>query len=202
MEKFVQKDDRTLRFARLEDAAILREIYAPYIEMPVSFEYEVPSLEEFRKRIEDRIYTYPYLVLCENDVPFAYAYASRYKERAAYQWDVELSVYVKQNVRRAGAGSILYRALLELLEMQGVRNAFAIIGYPNEGSKMLHRRFNFRPVGIQYRAGYKCGAWHDVLIYQREFDNFTHDPQPIVPISEFSWEEIEPVLKRAFEAIK
>ena len=187
--------DLTLRFATLEDAEALLEIYAPYISQPVTFEYEVPPLEEFRHRIIERIAFYPYLVMEADGAPVGYAYASRYKARPGYQWDVELSVYVDQNCRGRGVG----RKLLTLLKMQGVRNAFGIVSMPNVGSMHLHRKMGFRVVGIQYRAGYKCGEWHDVLIFQKEMGDFDAEPQPIIPVAAFEPSTIESVLKGALD---
>ena len=191
--------DLTLRFATLEDAEALLEIYAPYISQPVTFEYEVPPLEEFRHRIIERIAFYPYLVMEADGAPVGYAYASRYKARPGYQWDVELSVYVGQNCRGRGVGRKLYAALLTLLKMQGVRNAFGIVSMPNVGSMHLHRKMGFRVVGIQYRAGYKCGEWHDVLIFQKEMGDFDAEPQPIIPVAAFEPSTIESVLKGALD---
>lgn len=191
--------DLSMRFATLEDAEALLEIYAPYIEMPVTFEYEVPTLEEFRHRIVERIAFYPYLVLEFDGRPVGYAYASRYKMRPGYQWDVELSIYVDQNCRGKGAGRKLYSALLTLLKMQGVRNAFGIVSMPNVGSMHLHRKMGFRVVGIQYRSGYKCGEWHDVLEFQKELGDYSGEPAPLTPIAAFDPEEIEAVLTAALE---
>ncbi|MEG1750426.1 MAG: N-acetyltransferase family protein [Raoultibacter sp.] len=179
-----KSDALCLRLATPADAEVLRAIYAPYIERPVTFEYEVPSVEEFRTRIAERCLLYPYLVLEENGHPVAYAYASRYKLRAAYQWDVELSVYVTDGCFGKGCGRTLYTALLSILEAQGVRNVFGIVGMPNEKSKQLHASFGFSKVGVQLCAGYKCGEWHDVLIYQKSIGSFDEAPMPIIPITE------------------
>ncbi|MEF9842089.1 MAG: N-acetyltransferase family protein [Raoultibacter sp.] len=179
-----ESDALHLRLATPADATALQAIYAPYIERPVTFEYDVPSVEEFRSRIAERCSLYPYLILEENGHPLAYAYASRYKPRAAYQWDVELSVYVTDGCFGKGCGRTLYTALLAILEAQGVRNVFGIVGMPNEKSKKLHASFGFSQVGVQLRAGYKCGAWHDVLIYQKSIGSFDEAPMPIIPITE------------------
>lgn len=191
------KGDLSLRFATLEDAEALLVIYAPYIDQPVTFEYEVPPVEEFRQRIVERIGFYPYLILEENGTALGYAYASRYKTRPGYQWDVELSIYIDQNYHGRGAGRTLLTALLELLKLQGVRNAFSIVSMPNVGSMRLHRKLDFRVVGIQYRAGYKCGEWHDVLIFQKELGDFEGEPQSITPVSALESDVIEAALARA-----
>ncbi|MEF9925135.1 MAG: N-acetyltransferase family protein [Raoultibacter sp.] len=189
-----------LRLATPADAQALQAIYAPYIAQAVTFEYDVPSVEEFRTRIAQRYLRYPYLILEEEGQPLAYAYASLYKQRAAYQWDVELSVYVTQGCAKKGCGRILYTALLAILEAQGVRNAFGIVGMPNENSKRLHAALGFAQVGVQLRAGYKCGAWHDVLIYQKSIGSFDTPPAPIIPMVDLDEAVIAPLLAAALHA--
>ncbi len=201
MKPFVQKGELSLRFASVCDAPLLREIYAPYVQMPVSFEYELPSVEEFSRRIHERSGLYPYIVLSRNNEPIGYAYASRFKLRGAYQWDVELSIYVGQHARGCKAGTVMLTALLEVLKQQGVRNAFSVIGGENKGSAALHEKLGFELVGVQKRAAYKCGAWHDTCMYQKDFDNFSFDPDPITPVSELDQASVEAAFADALDLI-
>jgi phosphinothricin acetyltransferase len=91
-----------------------------------------------------------------------YAYASRHRERRAYQWSVDVSCYVHRDFRRRGAGQRLYRRLLAILRRQGFFNAYAGIALPNEASVRLHERMGFRPIGVYANVGYKQGGWRDV----------------------------------------
>ena len=117
----------TLRQARLEDAQAILDIYAPYIRNTnITFEYEVPTLPEFRKRMEEIMEGYPYLICEINGAAAGYAYAHRYKERAAYQWDAELSVYLDERYARRGIGRAFYTALMEILKEQNVRNVYGM----------------------------------------------------------------------------
>lgn len=129
----------TIRFAAPDDAAALLRIYAQYIETPITFEYTLPSEEEFARRIRDIQAVYPYLVYIEDGEVLGYAYAHRFQERAAYQWGAELSVYLDRGCVSHGIGSQLYTLLLELLRLQNVRTAYALVTLPNTKSEALHR---------------------------------------------------------------
>lgn len=172
----------SLRFAQPRDAAACRLIYAPYIETTVTFETALPSVEEFAARLQNYGAVYPWLLAEEEGQPLAYAYAHRAQERAAYDWNAELSVYVSQHARGRGLGTRLYGALLALLEQQGVRNAYGVIALPNDASQALHDKLGFRPLGIYHRTGYKHGRWCDVIWYERQLGSFDEAPQPLRPI--------------------
>ena len=156
----------TIRPARPEDGAALLAIYAPYVEKTwVSFECAVSTEEEFRRRIETFSRDYPYLVYEEAGEILGYAYAHRHMEREAYQWNAELSVYVREDRGRQGIGAALYKALIPMLRAQGLVNLYAIISLPNPGSEAIHRRFGFRKLGLYPKMGFKMGGWRDVVEY-------------------------------------
>ena len=155
-----------LRFAVPDDAEALRAIYAQYIDTSVTFEYELPTAEEFRRRIEDISAEYPYLVWEEDGVPLGYAYAHRFHERAAYQWSIELSIYLAPDARGKGLGRKLYAALIDLIRLQGARTAYGRVTHPNEPSESFHRAMGFREAGVIHNAGWKNGAWHDVTTFE------------------------------------
>lgn len=173
-----------IRFATPDDAAALLAIYAPYIGTPVTFEYDIPSLEEFRRRIETISGEYPYLVWEEDGVILGYAYAHRHMERAAYQWNAELSVYLDMNARGRGLGTKLYTVLIELLKQQGIRNVFGCVTLPNEQSEALHRAMGFALVGKYSMAGYKNGLWRDVGWFQKQIAAYDDHPAPLIRFSE------------------
>lgn len=179
-------DQARIRLARPEkDAAALLDIYAPYVrDTPVSFECEVPPLEDFTRRIQGIAQDYPYLVCEINHTIAAYAYAHRHKERAAYAWNAELSVYVSPAFIRRGLGSALYNALMALLKLQGVLNVYGIVTLPNPASERLHERLGFRRVGVYRKTGYKLGAWHDVACFEKNIRPYGPRPQPLLPLAQ------------------
>ncbi len=168
-----------LRIARAEDAEGILAIYAPIVrETTISFELEPPTVEEMRGRIETTLARLPWLV-CESDGGIAgYAYASRHRERAAYQWSVDVSVYVAEQRRRQGLGSRLYTPLLGMLEDLGYYSALAGIALPNPASVGLHEAMGFRSIGIYRNIGYKLGAWRDVGWWQKQLCEYGDDPEP------------------------
>jgi phosphinothricin acetyltransferase len=152
-----------IRLAVDRDAGAIADIYAPFVESSaISFETEVPSAEEIRRRVQETTATYPWLVCVCGDTVAGYAYATKHRVRAAYQWSVETSVYVQGSFRRAGVGRGLYTSLFSILAAQGFVNAYAGITLPNDSSVALHEAVGFRPVGVYRKIGYKTGAWHDV----------------------------------------
>jgi phosphinothricin acetyltransferase len=157
-----------IRIASAADAGSLLEIYRPYVtESAVSFELEPPSITEFSRRVSRTLERTPWL-LCEIGATIAgYAYASPHRERAAYQWCVEVSAYVRPDFRRAGVARALYEALFRVLMLQGFVNAYAGITLPNEPSARFHEALGFRPVGIYHQIGFKLDRWHDVAWYER-----------------------------------
>lgn len=131
----------TIRPANLSDAQAIQTIYAPYVEKTaITFEYEVPSVQEFEKRISKTLEKYPYLVAEENGQVLGYAYASTYYARTAYDWTTELSIYLHEDARGRGFGSQLYDALEEELEKRGFLRFLACIAVPNEAS-IASRRY-------------------------------------------------------------
>jgi len=160
----------TIRNADPErDAAACAAIYAPSVEDdPTSFEERAPSAEEMAARIEKVQPTHPWLVAERGGEVVGYAYACPHRERTAYRWSVDVSVYVAAGERGRGHGNALYGALFERLREQGFRMAFAGITLPNPASVALHKSFGFRQVGTSHQVGWKHGAWRDVGWFQVE----------------------------------
>lgn len=138
-----------IRSARIEDAADLVAIYAPYVEKTaITFETEVPTVEAFASRIEKTLEKFPYLVAVEEGKIVGYAYASTYYARAAYDWTVEFSVYVQKEARGKGIGNLLYTALEEELTVRGFKNFLACIALPNPASIALHEKKGYQQVNV------------------------------------------------------
>jgi phosphinothricin acetyltransferase len=174
----------TIRLATADDAAQVQAIYAPYCHTPISFELEPPPVSEMRQRIEKVLPDYPWLVLEEAGSIRAYAYASRHRERAAYAWSIDTSVYVHPDERRRGLGRALYGSLFALLPLQGYVSAYAGVTLPNPASVGLHEAMGFRQVGVYEKVGFKCGAWYDVVWLQRLLQPCPAEPGPVKSMAE------------------
>ena len=189
------------RFAAPADSAALLAIYGQYLDTPTTFECVLPSEEEFAGRITAFGGTYPYLVWEEDGRIRGYAYAHRQAERAAYQWNAELSVYLDRDCTGRGVGRRLYSALVDILRLQGIRTVYGCVTLPNEKSEGLHRTMGFHKLGTYHSAGYKCGAWHDVAWFERPIAPYDQDPAPIRSIGEIPAETLAEILRR-YEAGK
>ncbi len=175
----------TIRLATAADARQAAEIYAPSVAgATTSFEIEPPSEAEMAGRIAAAADFAPWLVCEEDGVLAGYAYAARHRERAAYRWCVDVSVYIRDGMRRAGLGRALYTSLLALLRLQGFCAAHAGITLPNPASVGLHESLGFRPVGVYPKVGFKCGAWHDVGWWQLELRERVGEPPTILSMDE------------------
>jgi L-amino acid N-acyltransferase YncA len=170
-----------IRLAAAEDAAAVAKIYAPAVRgSAISFELDPPDTAEMAGRIRITMERTPWLVCVDGDEVTGYAYASRHRDRPAYQWSVEVSAYVRRGRRRNGAGRALYSALFEVLRLQGFRSAYAGITLPNPASVGLHAALGFTHAGLFHNIGYKDGAWHDVA--WMELTLLPHVAEPPVPV--------------------
>jgi len=168
-----------IRLATLDDASGVQAIYAPIVrETAISFELEPPTVAEMEQRIVKTLEHLPWLVCERRGNILGYVYASQHRTRAAYQWSVDVSVYVHPNARRLGVGQALYRSLFALLVLQGFYNAYAGITLPNPASVGLHESLEFQPVGVYRAVGYKLGAWHDVGWWQLTLQSPVSPPNP------------------------
>jgi len=174
-----------IRLASDRDARAIADIYAPFVESSAtSFETEAPSADEIRRRVQETTVTHPWLVCVCGDSVAGYAYATKHRVRAAYQWSVEVSVYVHGSFRRAGVGRGLYTSLFAILAAQGFVHAYAGITLPNDSSVALHESLGFRPVGVYRTIGYKAGAWHDVGWWHLTVKDPPASPQPPVLLAD------------------
>lgn len=175
----------TIRLATPADAEAILAIYAPYITgSTITFEYEVPSIVAFTERIQTIQQQLPYLVAEVDGRVLGYAYASKHRDRTAYQWSVESSVYVHPDGHRQGIARSLYIALFDRLRRQGYYNVYAGITLPNLKSEAFHQSMGFLPVGIYEHIGYKMGAWHSVAWFQLTLQPYRLDPPAPVSITQ------------------
>ena len=176
-----------LSTARPSDAARLVEIYAPYVtDTAITFEYEVPSVEEFRSRIEKTLEKYPYIVAEQNGRILGYTYASAFARRAAYNWSVELSIYLDMEIRRQGIGGRLYQAMEEILKEMHILNMNACISWPKaedeyltKNSVQFHEHMGFRLAGESHDSGYKFGRWYNVVWMEKMIGDHPENPKPV-----------------------
>lgn len=187
--------DTTLRLAHPDDVASIRRIYAPYVEeTAITFATTTPSVDELETKLSKTLTQYPWLV-CEreDDGVVGYAYAGPLRERDAYQWATELSVYVDEGAQGNGYGSRLYEALLRLLEQQGYASAYGVVTLPNPASVALHESLGFEKVGHFDDVGYKDGVWHDVGWWRLRLSN-PSAPDPPLPLTELPDERVDDAL--------
>lgn len=176
----------TIRMANPADAQALLNIYAPYvINTAITFEYDVPSVEEFASRIAHTLEKYPYLIAEEGENILGYAYASPFHDRPAYDWAVETSIYVDQNIKHRGIGRKLHDALESTLREQGILNMNACIAYPPEEDEHLdknsvefHAHMGYRLVGEFYKCGYKFNRWYNMVWMEKMIGEHLSDQKP------------------------
>lgn len=167
-----------VRPATPDDAADIAAIYAPYVGgTAISFETKAPDAAEMARRMAAADDLYPWLVACDEEGVQGYAYACAFRERPAYRFSVETSVYVTDGSVRRGVGTSLYAALFPVLEAQGFTQAIAAITLPSPSSVPLHERFGFRRVGTYEEVGFKLGEWRSVGLWQRALAPLSNPPE-------------------------
>jgi len=191
-----------IRFADpAADAEKILAIYAPYIEKTaITFETVVPDAAAFEVRVRSIAAQFPYLVMELDGEMIGYAYAHRQAERAAFDWNAELSIYLKEGFTGRGLGMPLYRLLEELLAMQGYVNFYGVITGSNAGSIAMHEKMGYRIIGRHEKTGFKFGQWHDTLWLHRR----VHDgvPGAIVPIHALDGGAVRREIESAQEKIE
>ncbi len=189
-----------LRFALPSDAEALLEIYRPYVEeTTISFETETPSLPVFRRRMEEISARFPYIVLEESGEILGYAYAHPFHERAAFDWTLETTVYVRRDARGRGIGAALYRSLLALLTAQGAVTACAVVTVPNDPSVAFHQTMGFTQEGVLPHVGFKLDRWCGITYLCRRLNDGVPAPGPLRGVWELEKTEIESIFAKALE---
>jgi L-amino acid N-acyltransferase YncA len=174
----------SLHLATPAEAGCL-DIYRPFVEgSHTTFETEVPSLDDFAQRIASTLEVRPWIVADDAGKIAGYAYASPIKDRIAYQWTVEVAIYVASDARRRGVGRVLYGALFRVLAGQGFVNAVGIIALPNDASIALHESLGFEKIAHLRQIGFKLGAWHDTTWWQKRLASPPVQPVPPRPLVE------------------
>ncbi|WP_114792830.1 N-acetyltransferase family protein [Niabella yanshanensis] len=173
----------------------IRDIYAPFVRDGfVTFETQVPDKDNFAERIAQYTQKYPWLVMEENGMVLGYAYASAYRERIAYQWVVECSVYIHASHRKRGIAAKLYEALFEILRLQGLYKVYAVITVPNPQSVGFHEKMGFKWFATYENVGYKAGKWCHVGWWQLTLtepdDSIPSAPTPFPQLDQLTVDKI------------
>lgn len=184
--------DVSIRMATEADTEEILEIYSPYVtDTAITFEYDIPSVVEFSRRIKDTLQMYPYIVALEEKHIVGYAYASAFKERAAYNWAVETTIYLKQECRGNGLGKKLYLTLEDILKRQNIINLNACIAYTSiedvhldNSSIAFHEHLGYSKVAHFTKCGYKFGTWYDMIWMEKMLGEHPDSPDPVIPIAE------------------
>lgn len=186
--------DHIIRLATISDSEAILKIYAPYIKnTAITFETEVPAVGEFSCRIETICKQYPYLIYEINHNVVGYAYASKHRERAAYAYDVDVSIYILPRYHGSGIAYKLYDCLFKMLKELGYYNAYAGYTVPNDKSMYFHQKFGFVPIGTHHKTGYKLGKWHDVTWLEKVINEHSNKPAMIKSIGELSNEYLNEI---------
>lgn len=178
----------TVRNAALEDGERILEIYGHYVQnTAITFEYETPSLEKFKRRMEKTMERYPYLVIVKDGRIEGYAYAGPFVGRAAYDWACETTIYLDHSAQKCGMGRKLYAALENALHDMGVLNLYACIGFPEKSDEYLttnsadfHAHLGFVKVGEFHKCGYKFRRWYNMIWMEKTIGKHQEEQSPII----------------------
>ena len=194
-----------IRIASPADAEALRSIYAPYVEnTAITFEYEVPSLEDFQLRIRRTLQRYPYLAAERDGEILGYAYTGAFVGRAAYDWAAETSIYLREDMRKQGLGRRLYQALEDISRAQNITNLYACIAWPERedayltrNSVQFHAHMGYGEAGRFQKCGYKFGRWYDMVWMEKMLAGHPDVPQPLRSFPELGEEELREILQKS-----
>jgi phosphinothricin acetyltransferase len=184
--------DVIIREAKLEDVKDLVDIYAYYVkDTAITFEYEVPSLEEFSERMRHINEKYPYFVIEENGQILGYSYAHEYYGRAAYDWCVEMTIYLRKDAKGRGLGKLLYTKMEQALKMMNIKNLYSCIATVNRecpfltnASVYFHKALGFKKCAQFDSCGYKFGQWFDMIWMVKIIGDHEKNPQKVKKFSE------------------
>ena len=195
----MKKENISVRIASPDDAAKILSIYAPYVRNTViTFEYEVPSLEEFTERIKKTLKKYPYLVAEVQGEILGYAYTGPFVGRAAYAWAAETTIYIREDCKKMGLGKRLYKVLEEISRAQNILNLNACIGYPEiedeyltKNSVQFHAHLGYRMVGEFHQCGYKFNRWYNMVWMEKIIGPHNSFQPPVIPFPQLPKEVLE-----------
>lgn len=169
-----------IRTATLQDVPAILDIYRPYIiDTAYTFEYEVPSLQDFEARFLTISREFPWLVWEEKGEILGYAYAERPFTRTAYQWDADLAIYLRDDCRGKGIGRRLYTAVEDILRRQGYFVAYGVVTSANEGSCAFHEAMGYEKTAEFPRCGWKFDRWYGTIWYEKRLQDGEPKQPPV-----------------------
>lgn len=188
-----------IRLATTDDADKIAKIYAYYVlKTAITFEYDAPDAKQMSERIATTLRRYPFIVAVKDEQILGYAYASVLKNRTAYDWAAESSIYLSHDFLASGIGGALYDALERLLRAQGVASVFACIAAGHEleqsASILFHSKRGFVEAGRWLGCGFKFNRWYDALWMQKQLSDPGDEPAPFRAINTLKISEIEKIL--------
>lgn len=184
------------RLAKETDAKEILAIYASYINIDnITFEYEVPNIIEFRQRIAKVITKYPYIVALYQGKIVGYTYASTFRDRIAYNWGLETSIYLTPEVKGQKLGKKLYTKLEQILKIQHITNLVASITYPNPQSIAFHEKMGYKKIAHFTKCGYKQGKWYDMIFMEKFLNKHENPAKDIIYINDLDKTIIEKILQ-------
>lgn len=183
------------RLAQLSDAEDLLNIYAPYVKnTDITYEYEVPSIDEFKQRMENVLSKFPYIVAIVDDKIAGYVYASTFRQRLAYNWGLETSIYIMEQFQGNHLGEKLYKILEAILQKQNITNLYASITYPNPQSIMFHTKMGYKKIAHFTKCGYKAGKWLDMIFMEKMINKHSIPAKKIIYLPDMPKNEIDEIL--------
>ena len=181
-----------IRSVTPDDAEELLKIYSYYVEnTAITYEYTVPTVDEFRSRIQNTLKRYPYIAAECNGKLLGYAYTGAFHPRAAYAWAVETSIYLDKDAHGLGLGRRLYDALETASHNQNILDMYACIAVPEHDDEYLthnsvqfHEHLGFKTVGYFQNCAYKFGRWYGMVWMHKSIGEHTSTPSAVVPLGE------------------
>ena len=187
-----------IRFATLQDTDALLKIYKQYIDTSITFEYVLPSHEEFSNRISTiQKDGFPYIVAEDKGKIIGYAYAHPPFERVAYAWCCELSIYLAKDARAKGLGSRMYLLLMEILRLQGTKTVYGVVTGENKDSIEFHLNLGFSILGTFHKTGFKNHTWLDVVWFEKALAPYNDNPSPIIPVQSIPSQTITHLIEQS-----
>ncbi len=187
-----------VRLADISDSEGILNIYSPFVlAHATTFETQVPSIQDIQNRIKQYTEKYPWLICSVDEKIAGYVYASPFKDREAYQWTCESSIYLDDDFRGKGIAIELYAILFRLLRMQGIRSVYAGITLPNDASVRLHEKFHFRKIAEYENVGYKLGLWRNVGWWRLQLNEYCLEPPPPIWFSKLDQNVISTYLQES-----
>lgn len=185
----------SFRLATEQDAKDILAIYAPYVENTnITFEYEVPTISEFEARIAKVLKKYPYIVAVKNEKIIGYTYATTFRERVAYNWGLETSIYLSPEAKGQHIGSLLYKKLEAILKLQNITNLVASITYPNPASISFHEKYGYKKIAHFTKCGYKKDTWYDMIFMEKMINEHTIPAPEIIYLPDLKSELVDRIL--------